>query len=235
MVEERFLVYVDDVTRVSATAYAAGGPTPRGATLVLAHGAGGDQLSGFMVDYAMALADRGLDIITFNFPYAEQGRKLPDPGPRLEACYRAVIEHARTVPSERNCLFLGGKSMGGRIASQVAAASPDMALGGLVLLGYPLHPPGRPNQLRTAHLPRVKTPMLFIQGSRDTFGGPEELHPILSALPNARLWVVDAGDHSFKIPKQVGVAQRDVHASIQDEVARWVGGRTGDSRLTAEG
>lgn len=224
MVEERFLVHVDDATRVSATAYAAGGPTPRGATLVLAHGAGGNQLSRFMVDYAMALADRGLDIITFNFPYAEQGRTLPDPGPRLEACYRAVIAHARDNDHERNRLFLGGKSIGGRIASQVAAASPDMALGGLVLLGYPLHPPGRPNQLRTAHLPRVNAPMLFIQGSRDTFGSPEALHPILSALPGARLWVVDAGDHSFNVPKKAGVSQCDVHASIQDEVARWVVG-----------
>ena len=222
--EERFVVHVDDVTCVSATAYAGGGPTRRGATLVLAHGAGGNQLSGFMVDYAMALADRGLDIITFNFPFAEHRRRLPDPGPRLEACYRAVIEHARTAASDRNRLFIGGKSLGGRIASQVAAASQDMALGGLVLLGYPLHPPGRPNQLRAAHLPRVKVPMLFVQGSRDAFGAPEELHQILAPLPQARLWVVDAGDHSFKVPKKAGVAQRDVHRSIQDEVARWVGG-----------
>ena len=116
-----------------------------GAALILAHGAGAGQRSPFIVDFANALTDLGLDVITFNFLYTEQRRRRPDRGPVLEECYRAVIDAVRDeVDSARRFLFLGGKSMGGRIATQVAAADPGLPIRGLVLLGYPLHPPGRP-------------------------------------------------------------------------------------------
>jgi predicted alpha/beta-hydrolase family hydrolase len=115
--------------------------------------------------------------------------------------------------------------MGGRIATQVAAqAGTDPA--GLVLLGYPLHPPGKPNQLRAAHLPRVRAPMLFVQGSRDAFGGPGELEPILRGLcPGTRLFVVDGGDHSLSLPKSRGEALDTTLARVAEEVARFTASR----------
>jgi uncharacterized protein len=192
-------------------------------TLVLGHGAGAGQTSGFMVAYAAALAARGIDTLTFNFLYTEQRRRVPDPKEKLEACYRAVIDHARQHRSfAGNRLAIGGKSMGGRIASQVAAAGvADLA--GLVFLGYPLHPPGKPEQLRDKHLPAITAPMLFIQGARDAFGTPDELRPILAKLkvPTA-LYVVESGDHSFKVPKSAGIAQAELHQTLQAEIERWL-------------
>src|ERR1700704_5048123 len=133
---------------------------------MLAHGAGAGQQHPFMTAFADAIAARGIDVVTFNFLYIEQKRRLPDRGPALEACYRAAIDATRReVTAARRALFIGGKSMGGRIATQVAAADAGLPLAGLVLLGYPLHPPGRPERLRDAHLPAVSRPMLFVQGS----------------------------------------------------------------------
>ena len=177
---------------------AAGGGSNTGASLVLAHGAGAGQRSAFMVDFAAALADLGLDVVTFNFPYTEQRRKIPDRAPVLEACYRAVIGAVGDrLESARRGLFVGGKSMGGRIATQVAAADAALPIAGLVLLGYPLHPPGKPAERRDKHLPAVSRPMLFVQGTRDAFGTPDELTPLLRTLsPAPTLYTVPQGDHS---------------------------------------
>ena len=198
--------------------------------MILGHGAGADQTSGFMIAFANALAERGIDSVTFNFLYSEYGRRIPDPNARLESCWRAVIDTVRSRIAFDDELAIGGKSMGGRIASQVAAG--DVGdLAGLVFLGYPLHPPGRPDRLRAAHLRDVKAPMLFVQGSRDAFGTPAELQPILTRLePAADLFVVEGGDHSFKVPKSAGVRQQDVYRAIQDRIETWlrmiVSGRT---------
>ena len=194
-----------------------------GVTLILGHGAGADQTSGFMVAFANALAERGIDIVTFNFLYAELRHRIPDPNARLENCWRAVIEIVRSrITSHAGSLAIGGKSMGGRIASQVAAGE-GRGLAGLVFLGYPLHPPGRPDRLRAAHLGDVKAPMLFVQGTRDPFGTPAELQPIISQLdPAAELFVVEGGDHSFKVPKSAGFRQQDVHRAIQDRIETWL-------------
>jgi hypothetical protein len=128
----------------------------------------------------------------------------------------------RHPPLERNALAIGGKSMGGRIASQVAAAGVG-ALAGLVLLGYPLHPPGKPDRLRSKHLPAIAAPLLFVQGEQDSFGTPDELRPILRSLTvPVELYVVAGGDHSFKVPKRAGVAQSDVDAAIQERIDRWL-------------
>src|ERR1700733_7963415 len=144
--------------KVGAVVYPAAKSKAAGVTLILGHGAGAGQTSGFMVSFATALAARGIETVTFNFSYMEQGRRLPDSKDKLEACYRAVIETVRRKTGGK--LAIGGKSMGGRIATQVAAGdAPDVA--GLVLLGYPLHPPGKPDQLRAKHLPAIKAPMLF--------------------------------------------------------------------------
>ena len=200
------------------------GVTGHGATLILGHGAGAGQRSAFMVDFAHALSALGLDVVTFNFLYTEQGRRIPDRAPALEACYRVVIEavHA-TLPSARRALFVGGKSMGGRIATQVAAADPQLRLAGLVLLGYPLHPPGRPTERRDKHLGSIGKPMLFVQGTRDAFGTPDELAPVLSALqPPPLVHVVVQGDHSFKLSKKDPAAQAAIYADVQRSIVRFV-------------
>ncbi len=167
--------------------------------LILAHGAGGGQLSAFVVRAASELAARGIGVATFDFPYMAAGRSAPDKGPVLEACWRTTIDEVR---SRRELaalpLFLAGKSMGGRIASQVAAQGLD-GIAGLVYFGYPLHPPGRPEQRRDAHLPAIREPMLFIQGSRDEFGSAAEIRALLPRLnARAELFEIADGDHSFK-------------------------------------
>jgi hypothetical protein len=208
---------------VAALLYPAAGADRAGVTLILGHGAGADQRSAFMVIFATALAARGHDVVTFNFRYTEWRRRLPDSNDRLEACYRCVIEAMRRHPPlAGNALAIGGKSMGGRIASQVAAAGVG-ALAGLVLLGYPLHPPGKPDRLRSKHLPAIAAPLLFVQGEQDSFGTPDELQPILRSLTApVELYVVAGGDHSFKVPKRAGVAQSDVYAAIQERIDRWL-------------
>ena len=190
-----------------------------GAVLILAHGAGAGQRSPWMVDFARALSSLGLDLVTFNFLYTEQRRRMPDRKPLLESCYRAVIDVVRQdLDSARGALVIGGKSMGGRIATQIAAADPGLDVKGLVLLGYPLHPPGRPDQRRDAHLPAVGRPMLFVQGSRDAFGTPIELAPVLAALTErATLHTVEGGDHSFTVTRD-----RTRQATVDDEVQRTI-------------
>jgi hypothetical protein len=219
---DRFRVEVTPSQNVTALTYPAAAANRAGVTLILGHGAGADQTSGFMVGFANALAERGIDVVTFNFLYSEHGRRIPDPNGRLESCWRTVIEAARGRITSDDKLAIGGKSMGGRIASQVAAGGGG-DLAGLVFLGYPLHPPGRPDRLRSAHLLDVKAPMLFVQGSRDAFGTPAELQPIISQLePAADLFVVEGSDHSFKVPRSVGVKQQDVDGAIQDRIETWL-------------
>ena len=195
-----------------------------GATLILAHGAGAGQRSAFMVDCAEALSALGVDVVTFNFLYAEQRRRIPDRAAALEACYRAVIDAVyASVDTARRALFIGGKSMGGRIATQVAAADPQLRLAGLVLLGYPLHPPGKPAERRDKHLPAIARPVLFVQGTRDAFGTPDELAPIVSTLqPTPTVHAVARGDHSFKVSKKDPAAQAQVYADVQRAVVSFI-------------
>jgi predicted alpha/beta-hydrolase family hydrolase len=217
----KLTVSVNDSESVTAMLYPAAKKNRAGVTIVLGHGAGADQLSGFMRMAAAGLAARGLDALTFNFLYKEQGRSVPDPKARLESCYRAVIDAAsKHKKLKGNKLVIGGKSMGGRIGSQVAAAD-SRGLHGLVFLGYPLHPPGRPDKMRDEHLKSIKAPLLFVQGSRDAFGTEEEIKAIIKkhSLP-ATFYVVASGDHSFKVPKSVK-PQQQVYEEVMDEVARW--------------
>jgi predicted alpha/beta-hydrolase family hydrolase len=222
---ERFRVEVAPSQSVTAMLYPAAARNRAGVTLILGHGAGADQTSSFIVDFATGLAARGIGLVTFNFIYSEHGRRVPDPNGRLEGCYRTVIDAVCKGECGSGKLAIGGKSMGGRIASRVAAAGAG-ELAGLVFLGYPLHPPGRSDRLRASHLPQVKAPMLFIQGSRDPFGTPDELRTVLDPLePSADLYVIDGGDHSFKVPKSAGISQQDVYRSIQDRIESWLRSR----------
>jgi predicted alpha/beta-hydrolase family hydrolase len=217
-------IRLDTGAVTTALVYRADGDSRAGATLILGHGAGAGQRSAFIVDFANALAALGVDVVTFNFLYTEQGRRIPDRAPALESCYTAVIDavHAN-VETARRALFIGGKSMGGRIATQVAAADPERRLAGLVLLGYPLHPPGKPQERRDKHLPSIGRRMLFVQGTRDAFGTPGELAPILGALtPPPALHVVAQGDHSFKVSKKDPALQARIYAEAQQAIVTFV-------------
>jgi uncharacterized protein len=214
-------IKVSDSEAVTALLYSAPKRERNGVTIVLGHGAGADQLSGFMRMVAGGFAERGLDAMTFNFLYKEKGKSVPDPKAKLESCYRAVIDAAlKHRKLKGNQLVIGGKSMGGRIASQVAAAAGGR-VAGLVFLGYPLHPPGRPDKLRDEHLKEIKAPMLFCQGSRDAFGNEEEIKAIIKKhrLP-AEIYPIESGDHSFKVPKSVK-PQQQVYEDVMDEVVKW--------------
>jgi uncharacterized protein len=224
---DRFVFEIAPSQPISALAYAAQkSPDVPGAdiSLILGHGAGAGQNSPFMVKFATALASRGIETITFNFAYTEAGRRVPDRNDRLEAAWRRMIAAYRDgeIGARARRLAIGGKSMGGRIASQVAAADSG-GIAGLVFLGYPLHPPGRLDKLRSAHLPQIRTPMLFAQGSRDAFGTPQELAPILEALQApVEICVIEDGDHSFKVRKTAPLSQAAVFDFILDAVERWL-------------
>ncbi len=190
-----------------------------GAAVVLGHGAGNDMHHPLLVAVADGLARRGHRVLRFNFPYKELGRKAPDPMPKLEAAYRAAIAamHARG----EGRLVLGGKSMGGRVASHLAAAGE--ACEGLVFLGYPLHPAGKPQQMRDAHLGEIRAPMLFVEGTRDPLCDLARLRPVIRRLGDrASLHVVEGGDHSFDLLKSAGRSREDVYGEIVEAVGRWI-------------
>ena len=200
----------------SLTIYAATDPV---AALVLAHGAGAGQQSAWMVRAARALADRGIACATFDFPYITAGRKVPDKAPVLEAHWRAMLDEARRAFGSLP-LFIGGKSMGGRIASHIAAEGIE-GIRGLVFFGYPLHPPGQPDKRRDAHLPRIAQPMLFIQGSADTFGNEAEMQALVPTLQRATLQIVTGGDHSLKV-KGGAKAVEAAFESAMTTAAAWM-------------
>ena len=218
---ENISVAIGDQGSVTALLYSAAKRNRAKTTIILGHGAGANQMSKFMRLFASGLAARGFDTLTFNFLYSERGRAAPDPKAKLESCYAAVIEAARRK-LKKNRLVIGGKSMGGRIASQVAAAGVG-EIAALVFLGYPLHPPGNPEKLRDAHLKDVPSPMLFMQGSRDVFGTPEELRAVFKRLKlPATLHVIEGGDHSFAVPKSLGVSQPQVYEQMMDDIGSWL-------------
>jgi predicted alpha/beta-hydrolase family hydrolase len=217
-----FRVTVGRGSEVSARLYEAAGHP--GAWLALAPGAGAGHDHRFMVAFGRGLASRGLHVVTFNFPYVERGRRVPDSNETLEACWVAVLESVVEKAGPRAPIFVGGKSMGGRIASQVAAKPGPGVLSGLVFLGYPLHPPGRPEQRRTAHWPGIRVPALFVQGSRDAFGSPDEVRAELPRYRgHATLLVIEGGDHSLAVPRKSGRSQEEVYDEVQGQIVRWIG------------
>ena len=190
------------------------------AAVVLAHGAGAGRSSPFMVRTAVGLAERGVSAGTFDFPYMTAGRKVPDRAEVLERAWREAIDLARDT-FKGLPLFIGGKSMGGRIASHVAAQGCDR-IGGLIFLGYPLHPPGKPEQRRDAHLPAIREPLLFVQGTKDAFGTAEEIRGLLPKLRRATIHVVEGGDHSFKISGRGAPNPDVVLGTVLDRVNGWI-------------
>jgi uncharacterized protein len=193
--------------------------------VLLAHGAGADMNAAALTTVADALADARVPSLRFDFPYRRAGRRAPDRAPVLEAAVReAAAELARLTELPSGRLVLGGRSMGGRICSLVAAddAEPLPALG-LALLGYPLHPPGKPETLRVEHFKRLTMPVLFASGTRDAFATPAELkrHAKKVKGPVAFHWV-ETGDHGFKPLKASGVTVDAALAGVAEAVVGFV-------------
>jgi predicted alpha/beta-hydrolase family hydrolase len=192
-----------------------------GATaVILGHGAGGTRKTPFLVRVAESVAGSGRCAVLYNFRYTDERRRIPDKPQVLEQTTAAVGEYARATLGARHVVH-GGKSMGGRIASQAVANG--MPASGLVFLGYPLHPPGKTEQLRDAHFGQVNVPMLFVQGTRDAFARGDRLEALLRSLgPRARLFRVEGGDHSFVVPKASGRAAADVENQIALALRAWL-------------
>ena len=189
--------------------------------LVFAHGAGAGMRHSFMERMASQLAARGIATLRFQFPYMEAGRRRPDRPALLMAAVRAAIRDARALAGDLP-LVAGGKSLGGRMISQLQAEQPQAGVRGLAFFGFPLHQPGKPGVARAEHLARVDVPMLFLQGTRDPFAGLELIKQVTGGLgARATLHVVEGGDHSFGVLKRSGRTSEEVDAELADAFASW--------------
>jgi predicted alpha/beta-hydrolase family hydrolase len=223
----------DADSTLAAALYPAQPATALDAVFVFAHGAGAGHFHPFMTNYAAALCSRGVSVVTFNFPYMQQRRKTPDRAPVLEESFRRAVAGAlkQLDPAKAGRhVFIGGKSMGGRIATHLGAAPnlwPDVPPpAGIIAFGYPLAPPrSRKTGDRVTHLKALKVPTLIVQGTRDPFGGPDEIREAIAdadPAPPVTVLAVESGDHSFAVLKSSGRDQASVHTAIQDEVVAWM-------------
>src|SRR6059036_2932032 len=190
---------------------------------VLAHGAGAGMRHPFLETFARALAERDVATLRYQFPYMERRASRPDPPAVAAATVRAAAAEAARLATELP-VVAGGKSFGGRMTSTAQAEQPLPGVRGLVFLGFPLHPPGRPGDSRAEHLARVQIPMLFLQGDRDDFADLKLLKPVLEGLGDrATLHLVEGGDHSFKVLKRSGKTEADVMGEVADAMVDWTG------------
>jgi predicted alpha/beta-hydrolase family hydrolase len=220
--EWRVSVGGEETSAVSETASG----SEEGAVLILAHGAGGNMNDRSVASTANALRARGFGVVRFNFLYKEKKSSRPDPMPKLKDCYSAVIQRVRNE-LEPATLIIGGRSMGGRAASMLAADGLDCD--GLLLLAYPLHPPGKPEQLRDAHLPGIKVPVVCFNGTRDPFCTPSLMESVLERLgTNWEMHWVEGADHSFHVLKSSGKTDSQIMDEIADESRTWLNKIKGD-------
>jgi predicted alpha/beta-hydrolase family hydrolase len=211
-------IKVESGVEVSALLLA---PARPHALYVVAHGAGADMRHRFMEGIAHRLAAHGIATLRYQFPYTEQRKRRIDPEPLLLATVRAAVA-AGVEEAEGRPLLAGGKSMGGRMTSRAAAAAPLAGVGGLVFLGFPLHPAGQPGTSRADHLARVEIPMLFLQGTRDSLADLALLTPIVERLGRrAAMRVIDHADHGFHVPKKSGRTDDQVLDELAAAVAGW--------------
>ena len=202
----------------SATCYEGAGPS--GATLLLAHGAGAGQHHPFMTGIAKAIAGRGVDVVTFDFPYVHARRKVPDRAPVLEAAFEHALDWTRARAEGRNRpqVFIGGKSMGGRMATHLGARG-VAGISGIVSLGYPLRPPGKTGNERAAHLASIEVPLLIVQGTRDSFGSDSDVRQAVASMRRQPTIVaVEGGDHSFAVR---GRKPADVLSEVAEAIRNW--------------
>lgn len=196
---------------------------PDAPVFVCGHGAGGNLADRGVVATTQTMRAHGLHTVRFNFAYRERKSSRPDPIPKLTACIEAVVQRARNELQPAR-LIIGGRSMGGRAASVLASQGFDCD--GLLLLAYPLHPPGRPAQLRSAHLPDIRVPVLCINGTRDDFCTPSLMEDVLATVgPNWRMHWIEGADHSFHVLKSSGRRDADAMEEIGAVTAGWIASR----------
>jgi predicted alpha/beta-hydrolase family hydrolase len=215
---ESLILTVDDAHTVSALLLA---PSRARACYVLAHGAGAGMFHPFMETVARELAQRGIATLRYQFPYMEHGGKRPDPPKLAHATVRAAVaQAARLMPALP--LVAGGKSFGGRMTSQAQAVSALAGIRGLAFLGFPLHPAGRPSDVRAEHLFEIEVPMLFLQGTRDRLADLRLLQRLTGRLgARASLQLLQDADHSFRVPARGGRKDADVRREMMDTFADW--------------
>jgi predicted alpha/beta-hydrolase family hydrolase len=194
--------------------------TPDAPVFVCAHGAGGNFADKSILALTRALRSRGLSTVRFNFLYREKKSGRPDPMPRLEECFSAVVAHTRAELNPKT-LIIGGRSMGGRAASMMAASG--FNCDGLLLLAYPLHPPGQPEKLRDAHLSSIEVPVLCFSGTRDPFCTRALMEKALKTVKTRwdMQWI-EGADHSFHVLKSSGSTDAQVLEEVADHTQSWV-------------
>lgn len=199
-------------------------PAQPWAGYVFAHGAGAGMTHAFMAGFARGLADRGVAVLRYQFPFMERGSKRPDSPALAHAAVRAAVAEAtRQLPGLP--LFAGGKSFGGRMTSQAQAAAPLPGVQGLVFVGFPLHPAGKPGDERAEHLAKVDVPMLFLQGTRDELAALDRLQPVVERLgQRATLALVDDADHAFHVRASSGRNDAQAMAWMLEAMAAWMRG-----------
>ena len=219
-VRQALSITFDDTQRVSALLQA---PPEARACYVLAHGAGAGMDHPFLAAIAGGLAERGIAILRYQFPYMERGSKRPDAPKLAQATVRAAVaEAARQLPGV--ALVAGGKSFGGRMSSQAQAAAPLPGVRGIAFLGFPLHPAGEPSDGRGKHLSDVQLPMLFQQGTRDELADIDLVQALVQQLgERATLKVIAHADHSFHVLVRSGRSDAEVRAELLDTLAAWMG------------
>jgi predicted alpha/beta-hydrolase family hydrolase len=210
------MIKLEDGRAISAVRH---GPKSGAAwTVIYAPGAGSNIDDAFGVCLCETLAAQGATAVRFQFPYQEAGKSAPDRPPVLEAAWRAVIDAVRPAKGK---LCIGGRSMGGRVASMVHAAG--VKCDALALYAYPLHAPGKPDQPRTEHLPSIRARTLLVSGTNDAFGAPDELAAAAKLVKRSKLHLLDGADHGYAVPKRTGRTKTDVYAEAVSITAKWLG------------
>jgi predicted alpha/beta-hydrolase family hydrolase len=216
MPRQRFIEISAGIGKVSLITLEAKSPY---ATLVLAHGAGAGMDHPFMSSLAEELRDIGITTVRFNFPFAENKKKRPDPAAVAESTVRAIIDHAHKEYPE-NPLFGGGKSFGGRMTSQLLSKDCPAYIKGVVFFGFPLHAPGKASIERATHLQELKVPLLFLQGTRDALAEWPLIAKVASGLKNATLIKFEGADHGFRKSKSYLTEELAVKAG------EWIRGKS---------
>jgi uncharacterized protein len=216
MAEEQLRIVIDEKRAVTAIRTAPEGRSA-GVTFVYAPGAGSNVHDPFGRYACRELAAHGVAAVRLQFPYMEDRRRAPDPTPVLEATWRAAIEQL-SAPDEK--LVVGGRSMGGRIASHVVAQGERVDA--LTVFAYPLHAPGKPDQWRDAHLPSITVPVLFCSGTRDAFATPDELRSVTAKMKRATVHELGGADHGYAVPAASGRKREDVWCEAVEVTLAWL-------------
>jgi len=196
-------------------------PADAKSIFVFAHGAGAGMKNKFMEQVSLLLAENGIAALRFNFPYMEKGKKVPDNKAICAATISAACEKASML-APKLPLFAGGKSFGGRMTSTAASEGLILGVKGIVFFGFPLHAPGNPSNERAEHLYKVTIPMLFLQGTRDSLASLDLLKPVIKRIgKKAKLFIVEGADHSFHVPKDNKLKDKDVIELLCKEVKQW--------------